>query len=253
MTSRLRRAAPLPRSPGPRVLRAFVLLAALLTLAWNSYAQTLIVSSWGGLYAESQRKAYFEPFTTATGIQVVEDAWGGDLAKVRAMVASGRYQSHVLDAESSDLVRGCADGILEPIDYTRLGLSAQDMLPGAAQPCGVGNVAWSMVLVFDRARLGGNGPEGWADFFDLTEYPGGRGLRRGPLGNRVDGRRGRTGGCLRAAAYGGRYGSSVREAGDTRAARDVVGSRTPARPAPRRWGRSDDHCLEWADTAGDHR
>ena len=183
MTSRLRRAAPLPRSPGPRVLRAFVLLAALLTLAWNSYAQTLIVSSWGGLYAESQRKAYFEPFTTATGIQVVEDAWGGDLAKVRAMVASGRYQSHVLDAESSDVVRGCADGILEPIDYTRLGLSAQDMLPGAAQPCGVGNVAWSMVLVFDRARLGGNGPEGWADFFDLTEYPGGRGLRRGPLGN----------------------------------------------------------------------
>ena len=165
------------------MLRAFVLLAALLTLAWNSYAQTLTVSSWGGPYAESQRKAYFEPFTAATGVRVVEDDWGGDLAKVRAMVATGRYQSHVLDAESSDVVRGCADGILEPIDYARLGLSAQDMLPGAAHPCGVGNVAWSMVLVFDRARLGANDPEGWADFFDLAGYPGGRGLRHGPLGN----------------------------------------------------------------------
>ena len=161
------------------MLRAFVLLAALLTLAWNSYAQTRTVGSWGGPYAESQRKAYFEPFTAATGVRVVEDDWGGDLAKVRAMVATGRYQSHVLDAESSDVVRGCADGILEPIDYARLGLSAQDMLPGAAHPCGVGNVAWSMVLVFDRARLGANDPEGWADFFDLAGYPGGRGLRHG--------------------------------------------------------------------------
>ena len=176
-------AALLPRSPGPRVLRAFVLLAALLALAWNSYAQSLIVSSWGGPYAESQRRAYFEPFTAATGIRIVEDDWGGDLAKVRAMVATGRYRSHVLDAESSDVVAGCTEGILEPIDYPRLGLSAQDMLPGASHPCGVGNVAWSMVLVFDRARLGANGPEGWADFFDLAGYPGGRGLRRGPLGN----------------------------------------------------------------------
>ena len=166
------------------MLRAFfVLLAALLTLAWSSYAQSLTVSSWGGPYAESQRRAYFEPFTAATGIRVVEDDWGGDLAKVRAMVATDRYQSHVLDAESSDVVAGCTEGILEPIDYPRLGLSAQDMLPGAAHPCGVGNVAWSMVLVFDRARLGGNEPEGWADFFDLAGYPGGRGLRRGPLGN----------------------------------------------------------------------
>ena len=176
-------AALLPRSPVPRVLRAFVLLAALLALAWNSYAQSLTVSSWGGPYAESQRRAYFEPFTAATGIRIVEDDWGGDLTKVRAMVATGRYQSHVLDAESSDVVAGCTEGILEPIDYPRLGLSAQDMLPGASHPCGVGNVAWSMVLVFDRARLGANGPEGWADFFDLAGYPGGRGLRRGPLGN----------------------------------------------------------------------
>ena len=165
------------------MLRAFVLLAAHLALAWSSHAQTLTVSSWGGPYGESQRRAYFEPFTAATGIEVVEDDWGGDLAKVRAMVATGRYRSHVLDAESSDLAAGCAEGILEPIDYARLGFSPREMQPGAALPCGVGNVAWSMVLVFHRTRLGDDGPEGWTDFFDPTRIPGGRGLRRGPLGN----------------------------------------------------------------------
>ena len=151
--------------------------------AWNSHAQTLTVSSWGGLYGESQRKAYFEPFAAATGIRIVEDTWGGDLDKIRAMVADGRYQSDLLDAESSDVVQGCAEGILEPIDYARLGLSPEDMLPGAAHPCGAGNVAWSMVLVVDRVRMGGDGPRSWTDFFDVARFPGGRGLRRGPLGN----------------------------------------------------------------------
>ena len=175
----------IPRLPssGLRTLAGLALLSGLLALPGHTHAQTLTVSSWGGPYGESQRRAYFEPFAAATGIRVVEDDWGGDLDKVRAMVVTGRYQAHVLDAESSDVVQGCADGILEPIDYARFGLSPQDMLPGAVHPCGVGNVAWSMVLVFDRARLGDDGPRDWADFFDVTRFEGGRGLRLGALGN----------------------------------------------------------------------
>ena len=172
-----------PTSPGLPAFAELALLSTLLALPGHTCAQSLTVSSWGGPYGESQREAYFEPFTAATGIRVVEDDWGGDLDKIRAMVATDRFRSHVLDAESSDVAEGCAEGILEPIDYPRLGVSPRDMLPGAALPCGVGNVAWSMVLVFDRARLGPDGPESWADFFDLTRFPGGRGLRRGAFGN----------------------------------------------------------------------
>lgn len=164
-------------------LAGLALLCGVLVLASDALAQTVTISSWGGPYGESQRRAYFEPFTAATGIRVVEDDWGGDLDKIRAMVATGRYQAHVLDAESSDVVQGCAEGLLESIDYATLGLSPTDMLPGAAHPCGVGSVAWSMVLAFDRARLGADSPEGWSEFFDLSRFPGGRGLRFGPLGN----------------------------------------------------------------------
>ena len=206
-------------------------------LAWTSLAQTVTVSSWGGLYGESQRKAYFEPFTAATGIQVLEDDWGGDLDKVRAMVATGRYQAHVLDAESGDVVQGCAEGIFEPIDYGKLGLSPQDMLPGAAHLCGVGIVAWSMVLVFDRARLATDSPESWTDFFDLTRFP--RRTRsaartaRQPR-NRVDGRRSAAGGCLPVAAHRGGSRPRLCQARDDCAARNVVGSRSSARQAPGR-------------------
>ena len=178
-----RSAASLLSSSDPYRRGRLALLSCLLALPWYALAQSLTISSWGGLYGESQRTAYFAPFTAATGIRVAEDHWGGDIAKVRAMVASGRYGSHVLDAESSDVAQGCAEGILEPIDYTRLGVSSQDLLPGAAHGCGVGSVAWSMVLVFDRTGPGESRPAGWADFFDLARFPGGRGLRRGPLGN----------------------------------------------------------------------
>ena len=171
---------PVPRSPG---LRALALLPALLSCPGGAPAQSFVVSSWGGAYGASQREAYFAPFAAAAGIRVVEDDWGGDLARIRAMAETGSYRSHVFDAESSDVVQGCAAGILEPIDYPRLGISPDDMLPGAAHACGVGNVAWSMVLAFDRAGTRGAAPAGWADFFDLARFPGGRGLRRGAFGN----------------------------------------------------------------------
>ena len=171
---------PVPRSPG---LRALALLPALLACPGGAPAQSFVVSSWGGAYGASQREAYFAPFAAAAGIRVVEDDWGGDTTRIRAMVETGSYRSHVFDAESSDVVQGCAAGILEPIDYPRLGISPDDMLPGAAHACGVGNVAWSMVLAFDRAGTRGAAPAGWADFFDLARFPGGRGLRRGAFGN----------------------------------------------------------------------
>ena len=164
---------------------SLTLLSGLLLFAGSAgvQTQTLVVSSWGGPYGASQREAYFEPFTAATGIQVVEDDWGGDLTKLRHMVTNGRYRSHVFDAGSGDVARGCAEGLLEPIDYAQLGISPQEMLVGAALPCGVGNVAWSMVLAFDPARLHDERPADWADFFDLARFPGGRGMRRGPFGN----------------------------------------------------------------------
>ena len=173
-------AFPVPRSPR---LRALALLPALLSCPWGASAQSFVVSSPGGPYGASQREAYFEPFSAAAGIRVVEDDWGGDPARIRAMVETGNYRSHVFDAESGDVAEGCTEGILEPIDYARLGLSPGDMLPGAAHACGVGNVAWSMVLAFDRARTGGATPADWTDFFDLARFPGGRGLRRGSFGN----------------------------------------------------------------------
>ena len=49
-------------------------------------AATITITSWGGSYAHAQLKSYHEPFTAATGVRVVQDEWGGDLARIGAMV-----------------------------------------------------------------------------------------------------------------------------------------------------------------------
>ena len=155
---------------------------AIVGLVGSQYAAAgnVTVTSWGGSYSESQRKAYHEPFMKETGHTVLEDEWGGDLAKIRAMVETENYTTHLIDAESHDVAAGCDEGILEPIDYGKLGFSGDDMLPEAAHECGVGTISWSTIFAYDKDQVKGDGPQSWADFWDVNKFPGKRGLYKKP-------------------------------------------------------------------------
>ena len=147
-----------------------------------SYAQDkLIATSWGGAYSMSQREAYYKPFAKETGITVLEDEWDGSMAKVRAMVETNNYTTHVIDAETSDVLQGCDDGTLAEIDYDMLG--GRDLfIDGAALDCGVGTITWSTIYAYDGDVFpeGGARPTTMADLFDVEKFPGPRALYRNP-------------------------------------------------------------------------
>ena len=151
----------------------------LILTAVSSQAEVLTITSWGGEYAAAQRRAFFDPFTSETGHRIIEDKWGGDIARIRAMVARNHYTSTVFDAEEDQVHEGCNEGILEEIDYTRLNFSKDKLLPGAAHNCGVGSLAWSMVFAYDPSQVGKKIPKSWQDFWDTEKFPGKRGLYRG--------------------------------------------------------------------------
>ena len=90
---------------------AIVLSLGAACAAPAAAADRVTVVSWGGSYSESQRHAFYEPFTQATGITVLEDEWQGDMAKIRTMVESRSYQGDVFDAESAHLLSGCDAGL----------------------------------------------------------------------------------------------------------------------------------------------
>ncbi|WP_247486209.1 extracellular solute-binding protein, partial [Bradyrhizobium sp. 193] len=142
----------------------------------------LTVTGWGGAGQAAARKAMFEPFTKATGIKITEDEWSGEIAKVRAMVESRTVSWDVFDGNPTDVLQMCADGLLETIDWKKLGLDRTKFITADDHDCGVPKLASATILVYDKDKLA-NGPKTIADLFDLQKFPGKRGLLKNPAGN----------------------------------------------------------------------
>ncbi|MGY3033999.1 putative spermidine/putrescine transport system substrate-binding protein [Bradyrhizobium sp. USDA 4354] len=142
----------------------------------------LTITSWGGAYQMSQRKAYFEPFSKATGIKIIEDEYTGDIGKIHAMVKSKTVSWDVVDVSPGRAMQMCAEGIIEPIDWNKLGLDRAKFLGPDKLDCGVPTSAAATVVAYDKDRLP-NGPKTIADLFDVNKFPGKRGLYKDPSGN----------------------------------------------------------------------
>ncbi len=143
----------------------------------------ITVASWGGAYQTSQREAYFKPYAKEAGVNVLEDEWSGDLAQIRVQVETGNYKWHVIDVETDHVLGGCDQGVLEEIDYSLLG-GVDAFLPGTAHECGVGTISWATIYAYDAdVWPEGNRPTMMADFFDLSKFPGKRGMYKSPKFN----------------------------------------------------------------------
>ena len=169
-------------------LAAAVLLAAVPGLGWAA-EQQLTVATWGGIYTDASRKAFFDPFTAETGIEIRTDSYSGGLSDIRAQVESGNIFWDVVDFEFADLVLGCEENLLELVDAESLppapdGLPAKDDYEeGTLSNCGGGGLYWSTYYAYNSKAFPDGGPATLEDFFDLAEFPGRRGMRRIPYTN----------------------------------------------------------------------
>ena len=159
-------------------------------IAANSVAQdALTVVSWGGAYTKSQVEAYHKPFEAKTGIKINSADYNGGLAEVQAQVEAENVTWDLVDVELSDAIKGCDEGLLEPIDHAILPpapdgtLASEDFLEGTLTECAVGEIVWSTVYAYDESKLSDAKPSTIADFFDLEKFPGKRGLRKSPRVN----------------------------------------------------------------------
>ncbi len=167
-----------------------VLLAVLAATACGADAPRSITTvSWGGSYGRAINEGANIPFTEATGIVIDVEDYNGGLAQIRAQVDIGEIHWDVVDLEIADAVRGCDEGLLEPIDITSLppgpdGTPAEeDFVAESQTECGVGNLYWSTVYAYNADNIPGDKPTTMADFFDLERFPGRRGMRRVPQVN----------------------------------------------------------------------
>ena len=173
-----------------RTAAAGLALAALAAFTQAPAAgQSLTVVSWGGSYGRAVQEGAIDPFMEATGIRVSVEDYNGGLAQIRAQVDIGNVHWDVVDMEIADAVRGCDEGLLEPIAFESLpdgadGTPAADDMPAEfITECGAPSLYWSTVYAYNDARIGARKPATMADFFDLEAFPGRRGMRRVPQVN----------------------------------------------------------------------
>lgn len=138
----------------------------------------LTVASFGGAWQDAQRRAMFEPFAASSGVKVVDVEYDGAYEAVREKGAAGEWD--VVDVEPVELLRGAAEGIYLPIDYS--GIDPAALPESARHPYGVALMHYAIVLGYDTAAFSdpAAAPSAWTDFWDLERFPGKRALRSTP-------------------------------------------------------------------------
>ena len=142
----------------------------------------VIVYDGGGAWGEAKRIAYFAPFEKETGIKVIAEPRTEDGA-VRASILAGapRYDIAVLSGGASPTFE--RDGLLQEIDYSWFKQSDLDgfeaVKPGKSS---CPHIVYSLIIAYDKAKFGDQGPASWADLWDVEKFAGGRALPPGTWG-----------------------------------------------------------------------
>ncbi|KRQ08978.1 ABC transporter substrate-binding protein [Bradyrhizobium manausense] len=143
-------------------------------------AERLVVRDPGGVVNEAATKAFYKPFAQETGVEVVGvTSQLEPLSQIRTIVNSKSYlwDVSVLSAQAQEILG--KTGYLDEIDPNAPGIV--DILPQARSPWGVGFQIYATILAYSTKTYGDNGPQSWADVFNLKMFPGRRALRKFPI------------------------------------------------------------------------
>ncbi len=133
---------------------------------------TLTFVSYGGAYQKAQRQGWLEPYAALTGVTFLESEDSSN-ATIKAQVESGQVSWDIVDV-GNDFGLDANAALLEPLDYTKI--NKDEILPGFAGTYRVADITYGVALAYNTEKLGGQVPQGWADYFDTGKFPGKRGM-----------------------------------------------------------------------------
>ncbi|MBT6274240.1 MAG: polyamine ABC transporter substrate-binding protein [Chromatiales bacterium] len=170
------------------VVRLDLAVAGALALTVGAAQATdLTITSWGGAYTASQQKAYGERWEKQTGKKIHWEHYNGGLDEIKNQVESGKVTWDIVDVLAHEARVGCDEGLFEEIPEkylvkTRDGRSLDDdlMVP-RPNKCVAPMIWWSYLAFYDqRAWDGRKAPRSIADFFNVDDFPGKRGIHTWP-------------------------------------------------------------------------
>ena len=169
------------------IARALAVAGAVALAAGASQAADVTVVSWGGAYTASQQKAYGTPWEEKTGKKIHWENYNGGLGEVRTQVESGTVTWDIVDVLPHEARVGCDEGLFEEIPEEYLVKTAdgksldEDMMVPRPNKCVAPQIWWSYMMFYDEpAWAGKQAPASIADFFNVSDFPGKRGIHSWP-------------------------------------------------------------------------
>ena len=142
-------------------------------------SQEVIFNGAGGSWQENVRKAWLAPFSSATGVKVI-DTFPFDLGKMETMVRINNVAWDITDCPSVFLSAALDRNLVEPLDYSIIDRSL--LSPENYGDRYVAYSEFSANIVYDKRRIAGpEVPTSWKDYWDLKKFPGPRSFRKNPL------------------------------------------------------------------------
>lgn len=162
---------------------AAVIAAPFIWTASRVTSKKIVIRDAGGIFTEIYKKAFYEPFTKATGIKIVSvSSLAEPIAQIRTMVESKRYLWDMAAISRFSILSLTADTpYLEPHEFKNDPVISS-IPPHFILPHGVGINIYSTVLAYRTdAFKERQPPQSWKDLWDVQNFPGRRSLRKHPF------------------------------------------------------------------------
>lgn len=132
--------------------------------------------SYGGALNETERAAFLDPFAKLKGIEIL-DTSPTEAAKILAMVEANKVEWDLVDMGGAECFQTADRGALEVLDLSRI--PNAEKLPEAFRgPSGIVTSTGATIITWSTSAFPDGGPQSWADFWDVKNFPGPRGLYR---------------------------------------------------------------------------
>jgi putative spermidine/putrescine transport system substrate-binding protein len=145
-------------------------------------AEQITIADVGGAPGVAIRKAFYDPFEKATGINVVGVVHESDPTTQFKLLVDTK--SYIWDLCMVTLGHvgylSTPKDYLEPLNITLP--AGTDLVPGTMTPVWLGFSVFATILAYRTDKFGENGPNNWADFWNVEKFPGRRGLYKGVAG-----------------------------------------------------------------------
>ena len=136
--------------------------------------QSLRVRTPGGAFDDIKRKTVYDPFTQATGIEIVPVP--ATMGKMLAMFKAGQADLDCIDTGNDALLQLQDAGALMPIDYSSFKYTdVADIEPSLKLSYQLGSFVYAFVMAYNTKDFpAGHEPKSWVDFWDAKAFPGPR-------------------------------------------------------------------------------